>query len=65
METLIEAQKVEHRYWEEGGKSWYQYINSAIIYREKDEAYQGKSFKRELPTHSIADGMGFYVASTW
>lgn len=35
----------EHKYWVEDGKSWYQYIHSDVIYRKRDDNYNGKSFK--------------------
>lgn len=45
IEAKMEKGEGEHRYWKEDGKSWYQYIHSAEIYRQKDENYNGKSFK--------------------
>ena len=37
----------EHNYWEEDGKSWYQYIHTFEIYRQKDKNYAGKSFRHK------------------
>jgi len=36
--------KNDTRYWQEDGKSWYQYKGSDTIYRQKDAGYIGESF---------------------
>jgi len=37
----------EDRYWQEDGKSWYQYIHSEEIIRQNDENYSGKHFRHK------------------